>query len=60
METPERTTSHGYAEITDNLIDCPVCDHGMIIRDVKRLLLRDNRVISRKDPVVIGENVEVL
>ncbi len=60
METPERTTSHGYAEITDNHIDCPECDHGIIIKDIKQTLLRNNRVISRKDPIVIGDNVEVL
>ena len=60
MEAPERRATHGYAEITDNLIDCPECDHGIIIKDVKRALLRNNRVISRKDPVVIGDNVKTL
>ncbi len=60
METPERLPTHGYAEITNNVIDCPNCSHGIILNDIKRVKLRDNRITSRGEPTVVGDNVELI
>ncbi|MBQ7645759.1 MAG: hypothetical protein IJS94_00680, partial [Clostridia bacterium] len=60
METPERRASHGYAEITDNVIDCPNCDHGIILNDLKRAKLRRNAVTSRCEPIVVGAATELI
>ncbi len=59
METLHPRQSHGYVEISDNMIECPECEHGMIIKDVKRALIRGNYVVSRGESVVIGDRVDV-
>ncbi len=56
-DAPEHEATNGSVVIENNYIECPDCDHGMMLRDVERAALSNNTVISRCEPVVIGDGV---
>ena len=60
MDAEVRKPVHGTVVIEDNEIVCPECEHGIIVEDVKRAVIRRNRVVSRGEPIVIGEGVEAI
>ncbi|MBQ2469499.1 MAG: right-handed parallel beta-helix repeat-containing protein [Clostridia bacterium] len=60
MDAEVKKRAHGTVVIEDNEIVCPECEHGIIVEDTKRAVLRRNRVVSRGEPIVVGEGVEAV
>ena len=60
METPERKNAHGTVVIEDNIIDCPKCEHGIIVRDVKKAIIRRNTVVCAGEKIKVGEGVDLI
>ena len=60
MDAEVHKPVHGTGVIEDNEIVCPECEHGIIVADTKRAVLRRNRVVSRGEPIVVGEGVEAV
>ena len=60
METPVRKQAHGAVVIEDNIIECPLCEHGIIVDNVKKATVRRNSVICSSEPTVVGDGVELI
>lgn len=45
--------------IEDNVINCPFTPHGITARNVDGLIVRGNKIISKDEPVIIGECTNV-
>ena len=52
-EAKTRKAVHGSVTVTGNVIDCPECDHGVIVKDAKKVEISGNTVSSKSDDVVI-------
>lgn len=60
MEAEKPSLAHGTVVIEDNVIDCPGCEHGMILENVRRAEVRRNSIVSAGDPIVVGEGVTLV
>ena len=60
MEAEDSALVHGTVVIEDNVIDCPGCEHGLILENVRRAEVRRNRIVAAGEPAVIGEGVELI
>ena len=55
MDAEVHKPVHGTVVIEDNEIICPECEHGIIVADTKRAIVRRNRIVCKGEPVVIKE-----
>ncbi|MBR3639952.1 MAG: right-handed parallel beta-helix repeat-containing protein, partial [Clostridia bacterium] len=60
MDAEVRKPVHGTVVIEDNVIECPECEHGIIVEDTKRAIVRRNRIVCKGEPVLIKEGVEAV
>ena len=60
METPVRKKAHGTVVIEDNIIECPNCEHGIIVRDARYATIRRNRIVCSGEIITVGEDVELI
>lgn len=51
-DAPEHAPSHGKVTLIGNVIECPECDHGIMLRDVRSSVLSGNKVVSKKEPII--------
>ena len=60
MDAEVHKPVHGTVVIEDNEIFCPKCEHGIIVADTKRAIVRRNRIVCKGEPVLIKEGVEAV
>ena len=61
MDVADRSAlTHDFVTIEDNIIECPEADHGIIVTNTKKAIVRRNKIISRAEDIVIGDGVELL
>lgn len=60
MDTDKKEMSHGNVVIEDNIIECPNCEHGIIVDNVKRAVVRRNSIVCRGEPVEKGQVGELI
>ncbi|MBR6917064.1 MAG: hypothetical protein IKN38_02660, partial [Clostridia bacterium] len=60
MDTREHAASHGRVTIENNVIECPDCDHAIMLRDLKSAHLENNLLVSAKEETVIDGSVRIM
>lgn len=58
MDTEKDSLSHGEVTVENVTVDCPDVPHGIILKNVRRATVRNCRVNSSAEPVVVGEGVD--
>ena len=59
-DSREHTTTHGDVTIEGNCIECPECAHAVMLRDVKTVHMKDNVMISGKEPLAADPSVKMV
>lgn len=52
-EAKRHDAIHGSVTVEHNVIDCPECEHGVIVKDAKKVEVSGNTVSSKGEGVVI-------
>lgn len=61
MDVADRSAlTHDFVTVEDNIIECPEAEHGIIVTNTKKAVVRRNKIISRSEDIVIGDGVEVI
>ena len=58
-DSPEHAAVHGRVTVENNIIECPECDHAIMLRDLERASLSGNRLTSKGDPLVLDDKVKI-
>ena len=60
MDTPVKKKAHGTVVIEDNIIDCPKCEHGIIVDNTRKAIIRRNSIVCAGDKIKVGEDVDLV
>jgi hypothetical protein len=60
MDTADKKNAHGAVVIEDNIIECPNCEHGIIVDNVKKATIRRNSIVCAGEEISVGEGVELV
>ena len=55
MDAPVKKTAHGTAIIEDNIIECPGCEHGIIVDNVRKAIVRRNSIVCAGEKIKVGD-----
>ncbi len=60
MDTDIGKPVHGKVVIEDCIIECPDVSHGIVLRDVKEAEVRRCKIVSKDEPVIVGDGVKAV
>ena len=50
----------GTVTIEDNIIECPNCEHGITVDNVRKAIIRRNEIVCGGEKITVGENVDLV